>query len=145
MPVCPDCEGRKQNPAFVDFARGSKQKSGLRMIDCHLCGGTGEISQEHARLLDRGRNMRLARIAAGLNMGVVAEGFGIPPMEMNSLEHGRSRVTSVGHYVSIARQMDALLAPERLLALRTHLAQFLTPEAIEMYVCALRKGQEPNG
>lgn len=89
MMICPDCNGRKQTMAHLNYANRSGE---FKMIACHTCKGEGEITEEHARRIEQGERLREKRVAAGISIGELGRSLGIPPQELNRYEHGRAEI-----------------------------------------------------
>jgi hypothetical protein len=85
MITCPDCGGRRGAYACIDYADG-RASNGWHA--CHLCGATGEISDERAASLDVGRRYRLARVARGEGLRECARRLGISGAHLSRIERG---------------------------------------------------------
>lgn len=82
---CPRCEGRKGGQALVN--RGGDCT--LEWVDCHTCGGDGEVSEEQARAIEAGEAMRHDRVERRVSLREEATRLGITPRELSDIEFGR--------------------------------------------------------
>lgn len=82
--ICPRCSGEKLTLA-ITCPGGRIVKSA-----CTSCAGTGDITDEHAALIERARALRHKRVKEGEYEGQreAAERLGISGVEYSKLEHG---------------------------------------------------------
>ena len=83
---CPRCKGQRGGPAFV-MRRGSG--CSLEQIDCTACGGTGEVSEDHAAMMAEGQRRMRDRIARDVSLRDEAKRLGVRPVDLSDMEHGR--------------------------------------------------------
>lgn len=57
-------------------------------LPCGPCGGSGVITEEDAARIWRGKQIRQARVDAGLSLKEKAEHLGITPMMLSRMERG---------------------------------------------------------
>lgn len=88
MKCCPHCHGKKEVFAFLNTGvdwRNHRQE----MIPCILCGGFGEITEEHANRIDVGRKKRSERVASGESLMDAANRLGITASQLSAIENSR--------------------------------------------------------
>lgn len=85
---CPGCDGRKTVFAFLNLGEDyRKHRQGN--IPCMTCGGTGEISAEHAARIEDGHRLYQERVARGETLMEAAIRQGMTPAQLSAIEHGR--------------------------------------------------------
>lgn len=90
--ICPDCEGQKQHFAHVN--RGENGQGGYEWINCFRCKGAGEVPDEQAEWILRGKLMRCERVASGASLRDEAARLGISVVHLSEMERGmRSPLT----------------------------------------------------
>lgn len=88
--ICPQCEGRRQTMAFVDYAPPNQARSGPKLIPCSMCRGAGEITEEHAARIEAGKARKADRRARGLTLSQEARRLDISPKALCDIEQGRA-------------------------------------------------------
>lgn len=88
---CPACEGVPPSPvlAFINTGEdASKHRQELLTVQCNVCNGAGRVSDDILRRFNRGRDLRTARVAAGISLKEAADALGVSPSELSAYEHG---------------------------------------------------------
>lgn len=86
--ICPDCKGSGQTgPVHIHWA--NKPHEWRDSMTCLRCDGAGNITEEMADWIDRGREARDKRVARGLSMLEQARALGLSSSEVSAMEHGR--------------------------------------------------------
>ena len=85
MITCPTCNGAKRNAALLCGGGRCTQA----VLDCRTCGGTGEVTEEHAARIAEGERLRHDRIARRVSLREEAKRLGISPVELSHREQGR--------------------------------------------------------
>jgi DnaJ-class molecular chaperone len=81
--TCPECKGEKHHLALA--CPGAR----LLKMPCHVCQGSGEVSEEQAQWIIEGERMRKDRRNRGLTLRREAERRGMKPVELSDMEWGR--------------------------------------------------------
>lgn len=87
MHTCPTCHGTKRYQVLANH--GPNIGCIVETRDCHTCNSFGEISDEDAARIDRGRVLRSIRQANGELLRDSAERNGMKVTELCSVEFGR--------------------------------------------------------
>ena len=83
---CPSCEGEKRIMALVKYA---DKPCEYTQINCSTCLGTGEITEEHWKRIERGKVMREDRLRRSLSQSEEAKRLGMTHIAYSKLEHGK--------------------------------------------------------
>jgi hypothetical protein len=86
---CPHCRGEGGVHAFVNRGPDISTHS-VDWIRCLTCDGAGAITGERASLIERGEDMRKARVARGESLLEASRRLGIGPAALSAAEHGRA-------------------------------------------------------
>jgi hypothetical protein len=87
--ICPHCNGKGEQPAFVTGERNGERFCEHRLMPCRTCSASGEITEEHAQRIEAGQRMREDRVARGVSMCEEAKRLGVSDRELGDLEWGR--------------------------------------------------------
>jgi transcriptional regulator with XRE-family HTH domain len=98
--ICPTCGGSVEN--FVTFIRYASGHTGppSRMLPCHQCDGTGEISDEQSDWIKLGEIMRRERIGRNVGLREEAERRGMRPSTLSKMEQGRMKPMPEPHHAT---------------------------------------------
>ena len=90
MITCPFRKGEKRLFGFVDRWGDAGNRIGQSgWMDCHICNGHGEITDDHAERIAEGKRIREERFARGETLIMAAANLGISVSQLSALEHGR--------------------------------------------------------
>jgi ribosome-binding protein aMBF1 (putative translation factor) len=95
MTTCPDCGGHGSSHAIVCGTRQGQHFCDTRPLNCGFCSGTGEVTEEQAKMKAEGMRLRDDRKARGLSGKQEAVRLGVSPVDWNHVEHGRKKLTDV--------------------------------------------------
>lgn len=85
MIECPDCAGLGESQIFVS-GPGLHE---LRTVKCARCKGDGKITEEMARWIELGQQLRDRRMSPYRNLRDEAEALGTDPVQLSKAEAGR--------------------------------------------------------
>lgn len=90
---CPSCKnGIRGVPLIVHptwiMTDEELQKAWDFISKCDRCNGTGEVSEESAEWIERGKQMKQARLSMRIGMRQSAEVYGIDPLIVSQMERG---------------------------------------------------------
>lgn len=82
--ICPTCKGEKKI--------GGMACPGFRYVEipCWTCKGTGDCSEEQAKVIERGKKLRKKRLASDRSLREEANRLGMSTSAYSDLEHGRA-------------------------------------------------------
>lgn len=83
--ICPECDGKKQLHAHINYGNGPGE---WKDIDCSRCKGSGEVPDEEATWIAAGKKFRADRVARGRSLREEAIERGIQPGLLSSMERG---------------------------------------------------------
>jgi hypothetical protein len=87
--TCPECRGKKTLEAVVCGRQHDRSFCRTRRLPCHVCQGTGAITEEHAARIEAGEKMRKDRISRRLSLREEAARLGIDQVTLSHREQGR--------------------------------------------------------
>ena len=85
---CPTCLGEKKLLAHLN--RGIDATHSFEYIDCITCKGTGEITEEHFKKIQMGKELRKARIERGETLFDAAKRQKLTTAQLSAIENGRN-------------------------------------------------------
>jgi hypothetical protein len=84
---CARCGGQGGANAFVN--RGEDiSKHTYEWCKCLTCGGSGVVTDEQARRIERGQAMRDKRVADGITLMEASRRLGVGPAQLSAIERG---------------------------------------------------------
>ena len=85
---CPTCLGKKKLLAHLN--RGIDATHSFEYIECIVCKGTGEITEEHFKKIQMGKELRKARIERGETLFNAAKRQKLTSAQLSAIENGRN-------------------------------------------------------
>lgn len=85
--MCPNCDGRGQNFAFINGGP-DLSKHRQEWISCQTCNGSGAVDDEIARRIVIGGEMRQRRVDSGKSLLEASREMGTGPAELSRIERG---------------------------------------------------------
>jgi hypothetical protein len=91
--ICPDCEGKKQVHAHLNYGNGRGE---WKDIDCFRCKATGEVDDEQALWIVQGKQRRCDRVSRDMSLREEAVRLGIPVVDLSAMERGMKPFPTTG-------------------------------------------------
>ncbi len=88
MTQCPACKGKKTSYCHLNY--GGVKPGEWKWLDCWLCDGAGEISQDHADRIAYGKHIGKDRRERLRTLGDEARNLGCSVVELSNVEMGRA-------------------------------------------------------
>jgi hypothetical protein len=82
---CPDCHGKKDHLALIDYADGG---SAINPVACDACRGTGEVDDEWPQRQKWAAKVRHARVKRRLHLGDAVDATGVNLVRYSAIERG---------------------------------------------------------